>query len=89
MYRIFFAPRYGVQEAMLDDWSGALRIALTRTLAQLQEDPLVGELVDPLRKLFVYSVRLFAGHLPIGLVYRVNTAERIIDPLEIQIDPQQ
>lgn len=74
------------QEGALDDWSGSLRVALDATYAELRQNPFIGEVIDPLRGLFAHSVNLYAGHLPLVLIYRVSSEARIIEMLEMRVD---
>jgi hypothetical protein len=89
VYHLFFAPGYGVREAELDDWSGALRLALDRTFEQLQENPTIGETYDPFSGDFVLGVSLFAGRLDVDLYYHVDVQQQTVEVLDVRFAPPQ
>lgn len=84
MYHVFTAPGYGIAELTLDDWSGALRVALERTITQLQIDPCLGETDDPLKGYYVLGVDLFQARIRVDLYYHVAVGRRTIELLDVR-----
>jgi hypothetical protein len=89
VYRLIRGPRYGVSALNIDGWTGALEVALEPTLQALREDPLVGFCDDPLTSRWSYSLSLFQDHLPLALLYRVDSYNRMIELEEVLVDKPQ
>jgi hypothetical protein len=86
VYRLLFSPEFGVQEAAIDGWSGAIHAPLEGTFSALQDDPLIGECSDPLGRRWSYTVSLFLDHLRVVLIYRIDSSIGLIGVLEIRVD---